>query len=443
MAGITAEKIDILVGFNNKLALRGISLLDKKLKGLKKPVDNANRLFGKMFKIAGFAGFTKMALDAGKFGRAMGLLADKTGIASEKISEMRNAFAATGGAAEDIDNLLNSLSTGLARLSMGDGKLASVLSSMGINAWDEFGRKTPDVLYKEIADWAHQQKQMGRSLADVQVFLKDNLNVSEDIARDMYNLGYGGMKARDLEKTKKIGKISQENINRLEELNQKWSEFSTSLVVSFKNIVAYIEPFMEKVLDFARGIAKFVGENPQIGAVVAGVLGLSTALSTLGVALKGVGFILTALLAHPLIAMAIASGYAGKKLAETDTAADLVAGTMSGIDKRMFATIDKQEKTGKISHEMANELRKRLGSGSKDILFTPKTYEVIYQYEDDILNGNEAMLANDDAENEPIVNLEQTLIVNKDGTVNTETSSDSGSFNVTKMLMPNMVGGAK
>lgn len=458
---ITAEKINILVGLNNKEALRGLASLDKRLKGLKKPVSNVNKIFGRMFKIAGFAGFTKMAVDAGKFGRAMVLLADKTGIAASKISAMRNSFAAMGGSAKSIDNLLNNLSTGLARLSMGDGALASTLSAMNINAWDENGRlKTADVLEGEIANWANQQKALGRSFAEVAVFLKDNFGIEEDLAKQMYSLGHGGMEAQRRAIEARTGKLSQESINKLTELNQKWSELMVTLQVTFQNVVAELAPFMETVLDFAQKIAKFVGDNPEIGAIGVAILGLSSAFGALGTALSGVGHILTGLLAHPLIAMAIAGGYIGRKIGQSDTANKIVADIFPQdlSAKKQAEMVRNAVLQGRMSPQQAGIALSQLGTSplamaqsdylddlrkqllEKKITYDefnqklnelkPQEYEIVY-----VEGGLERAIAQEDEQ--PVAPVYVNIENNAQGgaTLNTEVTAEGGNLNLTGMPM--------
>lgn len=469
MADTTVGSIKIQAILDSKPAQRGLALLDKRLKGLKKPVNNVNKIFGRLFKVAGFAGFTKMAIDAGKFGRAMGLLADKTGIAASKISSMRNSFAAMGGSAKSIDNLLNNLSTGLARLSMGDGTLASTLSAMNISAWDENGRlKKSDRLQGEIANWANQQKALGRSFADVAVFLKDNFNIEEDLAKQMYDLGHGGMEKQRREIEKRTGRLSQESIDRLRELNQKWAEFTVTLQVTFQNIVAQLAPFMEIVLDFAQKIGKFLGDNPELGALGAAILAISSSFGVLGTALKGVGAILTTLLAHPLIAMAIAGGYIGKKIGDSDIANRILNDMLGPKDlsaKKQAEMVRDAVLKGQMSPQQAGIALSQLGTGplemaqsgyiedlrnqlkNKKISFEeftqklnelkPVQYEIIY-----VEGGLEKAETVDYEQPVAPVYMEQTITVNKDGTVNTETAS-SGDINfLTDKLILNEEGGA-
>lgn len=260
-AGVIASTV-IRVGLEGKSAFKGLALLDKKMKGLNKPVKAMSNQFKSLLKLAGFAGFTKMAIDAGKFGRAMGILADKTGIAASKISSMRNSFSALGGSAKSIDNLLNNISTGLARLSMGDGAMAATLSSMNISAWDENGRlKKADRLQGEISNWANQQKALGRSFAEVAVFLKDNFGIEEDLAKQMYSLGHKGMEAQRKATEAKTGKLEDGEISNLQKLNTAFSTLIVTIQVLIQKIIAGLSPVIEYVIDVLQSITSIISDS--------------------------------------------------------------------------------------------------------------------------------------------------------------------------------------
>lgn len=440
MADTTVGSIKIQAILDSKPALRGLSLLDKRLKGLKKPVNNVNKIFGKLFKIAGFAGFTKMAIDAGKFGRAMGLLADKTGIAASKISSMRNSFAAMGGSAKSIDNLLNNLSTGLARLSMGDGTLAATLSAMNINAWDENGRlKKSDRLQGEIANWANQQKALGRSFAEVAVFLKDNFNIEEDLAKQMYTLGQGGMEAQRKRIEEQTGKLSGGEISNLQKLNVAFSTLTVTIQVLLQKIVAGLSP----IIDFSiqifnmifKGLQELWNEAVDVFKIIFGEGDeLGELLGFLKFAFKDIIDLCKVLIQFfgYLVAMIKFVGEIFGKLA-------------AWIAEKFGFKTERQEKidelgervrSGKISREeAARELEKI--TGKNIITGDTRDYEIVY-----IEGGLEKAETVDYEQPVAPVYMEQTITVNKDGTVNAETAS-SGDINfLTDKLILNEEGGA-
>lgn len=251
MAGLALESIYIDVLLNGKKAQLGLSQLNKKLKGLNKPVKSLNGIFNKMFKIAGISGFAKMAFDAQKLGRQLGLIADKTGIAASRLAQMRSAFSATGGDAKAIESVLTNITSGLARLSMGNGEMASRLSAMGINAWENGNVKSADVILGDIADWTQTQLKMGRTMQEVSQFLEDNFGIQQDLANQLA-LGRSGFNAYQSAMASKVGSLNSGEIANLQSLNASFSRLKETVVVLTEKITAGLAPILEFFIDLAQ-----------------------------------------------------------------------------------------------------------------------------------------------------------------------------------------------
>ena len=294
MDTIQTLKIDVVL--NGKKAQIGLKQLYKQLKGIEKPVKSINNLFGKMLKVAGFTGFAKMAFDAQKLGRELGLIANKTGIAASKISKMQNAFAATGGDAKGLTNVLTRITSGLARLSMGSGEMASKLSAMGINAWDSSGRvKTSDVVLGDIAEWTKGQLDMGRSMQEVSQFLQDNFGITQDLANQLA-LGRGGFAKYQAELAKKTGSLEESEISNLQSLNASLARLKQTVVVLSEKLMAGLAPAIEFVTDlfqfiFSEGqgvLSELFGAFSDLVNVFDGGDGLTVVFEALKTVIKGV-----------------------------------------------------------------------------------------------------------------------------------------------------------
>ena len=247
MDTIQTLKIDVVL--NGKKAQIGLKQLYKQLKGIEKPVKSINGLFGKMLKIAGFTGFAKMAFDAQKLGRELGLISDKTGIAASKISRMQSAFSATGGDAKSLSNALASITSGLSRISVGDASMASRLAAMNISAWDgSGGLKKADVVLGEIADWSKRQIDMGHSLEEVSQYLQDNFGIQQDLANQL-TLGQSGFFKYQEDMAKRVGYLQEDEIDNLKSLNISFSRLKTTIGVLIDKTFAALGPVLEFFMD--------------------------------------------------------------------------------------------------------------------------------------------------------------------------------------------------
>ena len=301
----TLERFVIEAGFNTKPFFKGIKDLNKKLLGIGKTSKKLSNSFSGMFKVAGIAGLTAMTLNAAKLGREMGLISRYTGISTENISKMQNAFAASGGDAKEVGQTLQRITQGLARLSMGDASFASRLSAMNINAWDEYGRvKDAEKIRLEMADWIQDQLKAGRSLAEVATFMGDNFQMSQ---AEVEQLSVGSKELlRIQEKTnKKTGYLRESERKSLEELEKKVKEFRASVSTSFDRLISEASEPLTGLLDGLEEILKFTQDHKDLfSPLLLGLAGLATALKALPV-------LFTAISAHPLVALALASIAAG------------------------------------------------------------------------------------------------------------------------------------
>ena len=442
-----AETITLDVIFNGKKAQMGLKELGKRLNGIQKTAKKTTNAFSKLMKFAGFAGFTKMAIDAAHFGRSMGLLADKTGIATEKLSSMRNAFSAIGGDAKAVDRLLGNITSGLARLSMGEGEFAAKLSAMGISAWDSMGNtKRADAVMGDLADWTKSQLAMGRSMAEVSTFLHDNFGIEQDLVNELA-LGRAGMEQARRERERRTGAVTGGEIASLRSLNESFATLKTTVGVLIDKVMAGLAPVIEfftdlltvafKTLQDSFGylfgsFSDIIGEGDEVAKLFQFLKGV---LQVFGLITKGVidvlkGFFEAVKMVGEWFGQFFAwlrSSWIGKKLFGDDTD-DTVANSME-------ERIDKQEQEGKISHEAANNLRARLGIGKKDTFIPTGAYDI------EFLNGDEVVQA-DDYGSAPIVNLsvnteakfnEATGQIEQNVDVNGQSEGSSGSAPINYM----------
>ena len=382
--GLAVESIYIDVLLNGKKAQMGLAQFNKKLKALNKPVKGLNNIFGKMFKLAGIAGFAKMAFDAQKLGRELGLIANKTGIAASKISKMQNAFAATGGDAKSLTNVLTGITSGLARLSMGSGEMASKLSAMGINAWDSNGNvKTSDIVLGDIAEWTKGQIAMGRSMQEVSQFLQENFGITQDLANQL-TLGREGFAKYQAELAKKTGSLEESEVSNLQSLNASLARLKQTVVVLTEKITAGLSPVIEFFTDLLQigfrnlqdvfgylvdSFKDIVGSGEEVCKLFEYFKNVLTAFSLV---VKGIIDVLKGFFQ----AVKMIGEWIGNFLAWVANKFGWLTGSSddSSLDEKNKRNVENYIKENNLSQEEANNLRLKFGFGKKENLFATEMY---------------------------------------------------------------------
>lgn len=433
----TVQEVTLDIVFNGKSAQRGLT----NIRDLVKQISNIgkSRLVKTFAKIAGVAAFSKMTIDAMHLGRQMGILSDRTGVAAENLSAMRNAFKAVGGEAGSLDRVVGGLSKGLARLSVGDGETAAKLAAMNISAWDASGRiRKPDELLFDISDWAKRQLDTGRSREEVASYLEDAFGIDYKLFQQ---LAKGSSEYR--KELESIPKTTKEESAALESLSLSFSKLSAIISNTATRALAALAPAIEWVANMATKVAEFAGEWPKATATIIALIGLGGTLFSLlpivkllGGALVAAGGAMSSIL--PILA-GIASFFAGRWVGKKvgDFLGEAVADAVNGVDledKNYWGgIIDKLQKEGKITEEQANIERERHGLSKKESLFQSDYVPV---------DGTEVMKASNSGKDTFVdVSVDNNWIENPDGTYTIMTdidvdSSDGSSFttNISKAL---------
>lgn len=431
MAGLTLESVQIEVLLNGKKALVGLKQFNKYIKGLNKPLKSVNNMFGKMFKLAGFAGFAKMAFDAQKLGRELGLISDKTGIAASKISKMQSAFSATGGDAKSLNNVLNNITSGLARISMGDATMASKLSAMGISAWDNGGAiKTADVVLGDIAEWTKTQLDMGRSMQEVSQFLQDNFGIQQDLANQLA-LGRSGFKQYQEQMAKTVGALEDDEIKNLQSLNASFSRLKETASVLSDKILAGLAPAIEFFADLLQIAVKEVqGVFEELFGALSDVLGGEDGVNFLFDMLKNLikgtadAFkILIDMVALVLAGFRKLGEWIGNFLAWVSNKFGWLTGSTddSSIDEKNRKNLEDFIKQNNLSEKEANILRMKFGFAKKEGLFSEMPELPIYDEKGNPIDLSQIPLINDGGDN---TNVEANVVNNFYGDVDKQQVAD-------------------
>lgn len=253
MAGVITEFIKIAVGFNNAELLKGIAESNKAISGFSRGIKN-------LMKITGLSFLTKMATDAAALGRNLSIVSQQLGIATSRLSKMQSAFASVGIKAESINGVLTSISEGIAGLAFGEGEFASKLASMGISAWNNQGNeKEADTILGDIAQWAKNQLDAGRSFKQVALLLKRNFNIQTDLALQLAK-GREAFEQYISEKSEKTGSLYDFQVEGLSELSESFNTLWETIKVFKNQLAADLGPVIKGVVDVFQVVVKEVAD---------------------------------------------------------------------------------------------------------------------------------------------------------------------------------------
>lgn len=248
------------VELNGKKASKELKKIGGVIGGINKTAKTTNKVFGFMIKALGAFGAFKATSHVAEMGKSMSLLSDYTGVASSNISKLRNAFSSIGVSGKSVDAVLSNITDGLARLSSGDGAMASRLASMGINAWDRNGGiKDPRTVMYDIADWAKRQKDSGRRTTDIIYWLRQNFNIEQQMAEKMM-LGSAGLRAFVETQSKEVGNLSDLQNQRLRELSDTYNTLSSTISTTFSKMVSDFSEPLKAIAKDITSIVKYVGD---------------------------------------------------------------------------------------------------------------------------------------------------------------------------------------
>lgn len=336
----------IQVRLDPSQAEKGIKKLTKSFKVL----DNygSKHLVRTFAKLASVVGFTKMTLDATAFSRSMGLLADRAGIASSHLSDMRTAFNAFNRSGDDAVKLVDKFSRGIGGFRFGD-KTLSNLAALGVQTQG----KTAEELMYGLADWAKLQKDAGMSVQEIYYLLEKNFGIGGQLAQLMLK-GGNFMRSEYAKSIQAIGGKTKEQDKNTRELDSALGRLSATFDSLKQKIVGDLAPAITTGVNALIKVGEWFNKHDEIAATCTalvtllsalsgfkmsvGVLGLIKALTigktaaaattaaTAGTAIGGGG--LLGLLTNPWTAVATgvlsvgANAYAWGKLALQDTVKD-------------------------------------------------------------------------------------------------------------------------
>ena len=261
---------------------------DKSLKNVENSLSKIGNAFGRLQKIVSIALGGKIVADMASFGMKMGLLSTQTNIGVKSLTALSSAFMSAGSNAQTLQGVLTRLEAGLSGISMGDARIAGVLSTYGINPFDETGRiKTGYEVLLEASDWSKQQKGIGRDERQIRQKLMSDFGVDVGMANLMISGGSAGIQAEMNRAIAEGRTLSKGATESLSSLNVALKELSDTVKYNLLEGVAEVAPIFKATAVVLKEDVKYAFLS--VKAVINGLLdilkGFMSALFMLGEAI--------------------------------------------------------------------------------------------------------------------------------------------------------------
>lgn len=213
-----------------------------------------------------FEGFKRMAVDVIDAGTSLGRFSEATGVASQRISELEQALARTGGRADDVRPILLKMRQDLSNL-QATGKPPEWFRTLGSAPFlmSGLGRMSPDDILLEVARKAQAAHMNATQL---QLWLP-GLNLSPETAAILVT---PGALERAMRQVREAGTApTPENIAAAERLKEKTATLGQLTDAVLRDVVTASEPFLDSVikwitemLDWIDGILRKLTGAPQL-----------------------------------------------------------------------------------------------------------------------------------------------------------------------------------
>lgn len=288
------ESVKIKVILDGKEAQIGLNKFNKLVGNIGKSTKVADKSFktlGSTLKKAGLVGqalgigavaltmksFADNAHRAADEIRQLSFLSARTGVSVQSLTKTGTALESMGIKATTYQQAIDSLSSGVARLSLGDASTVSTLASMGVMTHRNGKQVSGEELFSGVADYAKRMANLGENSKNTARQQLMSLNFAPELIEKMWG-GADEFFRKIEEQSQKVGSLSEREIEK----SQRWKEMSDALstaldVTSSKLFFLASGPLTDfgnvltRVVKGVGDVATAVGEDDGLGRVAGGI----------------------------------------------------------------------------------------------------------------------------------------------------------------------------
>ena len=289
------ESVKIKIILDGKEAQVGLRRFNKLVGNIGKDTKVADKSFknlGKTLKRAGLVGealgigavaltmksFAENAHKAAEEVYKLSFLSQRTGISVQNLTKTGTALESLGIKATTYQQAVDSLSSGVARLSLGDDKTVSALASMGIFPIVNGKQMTGEEIFSEVANYAKRMATSGEVNKNAARQQLMSLNFAPELIEQMWGGADEFFRIIE-EQSKKVGSLSEKEIEKAERYKKMYDELSTAIGTTSQKLF-YLSS--GPIVDFGNALRKVVkasgdiitaaGENELTDSMASGVM---------------------------------------------------------------------------------------------------------------------------------------------------------------------------
>lgn len=239
------ESVKIKVILDGKEAQIGLNKFNKLVGNIGKSTKVADKSFktlGSTLKKAGLVGqalgigavaltmksFADNAHRAADEIRQLSFLSARTGVSIQSLTKTGTALESMGIKATTYQQAIDSLSSGVARLSLGDAGTLSTLASMGVMTHRNGEQLSGKEIFAGVANYAKRMANLGENSKKTARQQLMSLNFAPELIEKMWG-GADEFFRKIEEQSQKVGSLSEKEIEK----SQRWKEMSDELSTAF------------------------------------------------------------------------------------------------------------------------------------------------------------------------------------------------------------------
>lgn len=322
---------EIVVSFtpDTKKLDKSLKRVEKQLKGFGKIGKANNKIFGDFLRLAGFAGLTKMTMDAAHFAHSMQVLGQQTGIATDKLSKMSSVWKVWGTDAKALATFSKRLASDISGKYAGkDSPFYGAFRRFNVDPLDA-SRNIKDLrtLFGELAKQASQRREPKWI---TQNLLEDYFAMPPEVAQKLMEGENAWYKFYD-EAASRVGDITPDEMKTLDSGLQKLNEALENYSIAIKKSAAGVLGFLQEK-GIISGVSNFVKENPTT-SLIGTALAARYAIPMAKAAWKAPSLLTNPLFAVPFGLYATGMEISGRNIAgqKRNTEGDLSSKTWQNI----------------------------------------------------------------------------------------------------------------
>ena len=248
----TDHKLEILLTARDATA-KVFAAVNSKIQGLQK---NVLALSGGLALLAGGAGFGALVKASFDANDALAKTADRLGITTEGLGELRHAAELTGAGTKTLDMALQRMTRRIAEAAAGSGAAKGALEELGLSA-QELARLSPDQAFSQIAEAMKSvENQSDRVRLAFKLFDSEGVKLLNTLDLGAQDLAEIAQEARDLGLA-----ISRVDAAKIESANDAFYKMQQSIKGVATIFAVELAPGLEEA---ANQFTEFVKQNREL-----------------------------------------------------------------------------------------------------------------------------------------------------------------------------------